>query len=173
VDLKTQCLPQVPLTEVQVEDVFATRDQLDRDTLLGVVRRLCLSHERLRLELAGAEILLEKPARKMDIAEARQIVSACIDTKYHLMGMPGYKGAYRSLPNVSLEDMLMANRLVALEGPTPSANGGGMTLHMHIDPRGVAAMYVRERYNHDAKDCLESMGWTLHDSDDDDEDDDE
>jgi len=123
VNLKTQCLPQVPLTEVQVEDVFATRDQLDRDTLLGVVRRLCLSHERLRLELAGAESLLERTARKMELSEARQIVSACIDTKCHLMGMPGYEGAYRSLPNVSLEDLLMANRLVALEGPTPNANG--------------------------------------------------
>ena len=61
-DLKKECLPRVPLTELQVEDVFATRDLLDRETLLGVVWRLCLSHERLRAELAGAEILLNSEA---------------------------------------------------------------------------------------------------------------
>jgi len=103
---------------------------------------------------------------EMQLDEARRIVSACLDTKYHLMGMPGYEGKYRPLPKVSLEAMLVANRLVSESGMTPTPNGGGSAIHMTIDPRGIAAMYAREMYQHSAADVLDAMGWTLEESDD-------
>lgn len=96
----------------------------------------------------------------MELDEARKIVSACVDTRYSLMSMPGYD-EYRPLPKVSLEEMLVANRLVSEAGSTPNPNGSGTILHMVVAPRGLAAMYTRERYQHNPEDCLEAMGWQL------------
>lgn len=103
----------------------------------------------------------------MTLKEAKRIVSACLDTKYHLMGLSD--GEYPPLPKVSLENMLAANRIVSEADHERTEDGKGTIMHMTIDPRGMAAMYAREMFRHDPADVLEAMGWQLkyHGDDDD------
>lgn len=69
--LHKQCLAYVPLTRDEVEQIY-------RDIFLGRVhdnkfKRLCMSHERLRQELAGAETLLNEWAEKLAKMHAETI----------------------------------------------------------------------------------------------------
>lgn len=58
--LKTACLNRTPLTEQQIQATYDHPGQLSESD----VRALCLSHERLRAELAGAEELIDKPSSR-------------------------------------------------------------------------------------------------------------
>lgn len=102
----------------------------------------------------------------MDLERAKQITSACVISKYSAMGiyMDGQPEEYVPLPDCSLEEMLIANRLVS---ESQSNREGERTIQMVVDPRGIAALYTREKYNHDLDDVLEAMGWELRGEDDD------
>lgn len=96
----------------------------------------------------------------MDLERAKQITSACVKSKYSAMGiyMDGQPEEYVPLPDCTLEEMLIANRLVS----ESQANAtGARTIQMTVDPRGIAALYTREKYDHDLDDILEAMGWEL------------
>lgn len=54
-NLQKACLAVVPMTEQEIEAIYTYPGQLS----VKEVTRLCLSHERLRAELAGAEIILK------------------------------------------------------------------------------------------------------------------
>lgn len=58
--LRIECLNQIPLTSQQVQAIYDHPGQLTESESIG----LCLSHERLRSELSGAEELINKPLDK-------------------------------------------------------------------------------------------------------------
>lgn len=57
--LKVDCLRVLPMSEAEVSELYST-DSMDRCDLRDMMKRVCLSHERLRAELQGAEILLRE-----------------------------------------------------------------------------------------------------------------
>lgn len=52
--LKTDCLGVVPMSEEEVNELYVGNPQL------LIIKKLCRSHERLRTELEGCEILLRE-----------------------------------------------------------------------------------------------------------------
>lgn len=82
--LKIECLEHCPLTEGQVEHLFPIYPGSTRPSLLAMVRLLCLSHERLRAELSGAEILLKESESIQKCPECNgtgRMLVAVADTK--------------------------------------------------------------------------------------------
>lgn len=57
--VQTECLSRTPLTASHVEAIYHLLDG-EADAHAKVIRSLCLSHERLRAELLGAETLLKE-----------------------------------------------------------------------------------------------------------------
>jgi hypothetical protein len=55
-----KALASVALTEHMVCDIFDSSTMMSREKLIEQLQRLCTSHERLRIELNGAEILIEE-----------------------------------------------------------------------------------------------------------------
>lgn len=53
--IQKACLAVVPMTEKEIEAIYTFPQQMS----VKEVTRLCLSHERLRTELAGAEQMLK------------------------------------------------------------------------------------------------------------------
>lgn len=104
---------------------------------------------------------------EMTLAKAREITAACVRSKYSAMGIFADEQSeeYVPLPDVSLEEMLAANRIVEAAGATPE--DGGRSLQIVIDPRGLAALYTREHYHHSPEDALAAMGWQLIQDDED------
>lgn len=68
--LQTDCLRMLPLDAKMVESYYvgSPREDSAYDRL---IRMFCLSHERLRAELAGAESLLDEGASKIARLEAQ------------------------------------------------------------------------------------------------------
>lgn len=61
--LQSDCLGKVPLTKEAVQAIYSVRDGKHPPAVLATwIKNLCLSHERLRAELEGAEILLREQA---------------------------------------------------------------------------------------------------------------
>lgn len=58
--LRRRALARLPLSEADVEALYAVRDiaHFAHGSAIDAVRLLCESHERLRAELAGAEAML-------------------------------------------------------------------------------------------------------------------
>jgi len=57
--LEIECLKTLPLPVETVKVIFDERHNWD-GTTRKIITRLCLSHERLRAELSGAEIIIEE-----------------------------------------------------------------------------------------------------------------
>ena len=56
--LQQKALASVPLPETFVADIYDCAPKMTRDKAIEELQRLCVSHERLRAELLGAEALL-------------------------------------------------------------------------------------------------------------------
>lgn len=69
--LETECLAKVPITESAIQVIFELRDATssNRDVLSTWLKNVCLSHERLRAELNGSEIL-----RRDDMNEVASVL---------------------------------------------------------------------------------------------------
>jgi hypothetical protein len=110
---------------------------------------------------------METTLGDMPVERAREIVSACIRNAMGRIGI----GEDAPLPDVSLEEMLIANRI--LSGPAGKAKTEtGTSIAMTVDPRGIAAAYALQQYGGDPMALLESLGFTLHKPGDDDEEED-
>ena len=94
----------------------------------------------------------------MDIDRAREIVRQCFAVSMSKMDFEEYKGA--KLPACSLEEMLIANRIV--KDSKPTINPDGTRSHMmHVADRGVAADYALENFGIYA--LLEALGFEFDD----------
>ena len=61
-NLQTRCLGYLPLPKEQVESIWSGNTSFDRQESMSAIAQLCLSHERLRAELEGLEIVLKTVA---------------------------------------------------------------------------------------------------------------
>lgn len=64
--LDRNALARVPLTRAEVEAIYADYPPLAGLKFVRIIRRLCESHERLRMELAGAEEIIFGGGEKDD-----------------------------------------------------------------------------------------------------------
>jgi hypothetical protein len=73
-DLERRALARLPLTPAEVQAIDADNDPARYPSLKFVrtLRRLCESHERLRMELQGAESVIEDLQR--GVGEARRVL---------------------------------------------------------------------------------------------------
>ncbi len=98
----------------------------------------------------------------MTIEKAREITAAVFAHCVHnLMARPGE--AQPPLPDCSLEEMLVANRLVEEAGAQETRNeDGSVTRHiqMRVDPRGVAAHYALAKWR-GVGGLLDALGFEL------------
>ncbi len=94
----------------------------------------------------------------MDIERAKEITSACVHTITARM----LHGKVVPLPKCSLEEMLLANRLVNEMPEKRVDNGNGSittTVRVRCDPRIVALHYAFEHYESDPCVMLEALGF--------------
>lgn len=54
----------IPFDEGSIESIAAASTYMSREKLIEMLTRVCLSHERLRAELKGAESLIDTMDRK-------------------------------------------------------------------------------------------------------------
>lgn len=59
-NLRNRCLMVTPMAERDVQGIYDAAFDANRERLIAMVRSLAMSHERLRAELQGAEILLRE-----------------------------------------------------------------------------------------------------------------
>ena len=57
--IEIECLKQLPLTAEEIDAIWRARTAFSF-AIEKLVNRLCLSHERLRAELSGAEIIIKE-----------------------------------------------------------------------------------------------------------------
>jgi len=62
--LQREALGSLALPEKQIEDIFSCSAMMTREKAIEQLKRLCVSHERLRELLRGAEILLMEDSKK-------------------------------------------------------------------------------------------------------------
>ncbi|WP_438029122.1 hypothetical protein [Sorangium sp. So ce233] len=111
----------------------------------------------------------------MDLERAKEITAQCLRNRMQFI-LGSENGSYVPLPDCSLEEMLVANRLVeeanakASSEAKPDANGKmSYQVHMVVDPRGIAASYAFERFGKNPHDYLEAIGLRLRRPGDDDD----
>lgn len=83
--LATECLAKVPVSESAIQVIFDLRDapSSNREVLSTWLKNVCLSHERLRAELDGSEIV-----RRDDMAEVASVL-VMLDELAELWGDEG------------------------------------------------------------------------------------
>jgi len=59
-DLKIKSLSRVALSEQRIQEIYDNVTPHPAADNVQLVRELCLSHERLRAELSGAEIIIKE-----------------------------------------------------------------------------------------------------------------
>lgn len=92
----------------------------------------------------------------MSLERAMAITGQCLNhCTWHLFG----EGEQPQLPTCTLEEMLIANRIVQNTPATPNPDGTS-TLHCCVDPRAVAAEYALKEYG-GPMGLLESLGYRL------------
>lgn len=98
----------------------------------------------------------------MSIARALEITGACVRTAAALE----IDGERIPLPKCSLEEMLVANRMVEGHKEPPVTKDGKTTtkLYMHVAPRLLAAHYALEQYDGDPRMLLAALGFQLTNS---------
>jgi hypothetical protein len=60
--LERKALASVALSKKTVSDIFDSASMMTREKAIEVLERLCVSHERLRAELIGAETMIDEMA---------------------------------------------------------------------------------------------------------------
>lgn len=93
----------------------------------------------------------------MNLEEAKQIVAQCVRNRFALMTG---ENPCPSLPDCSLEEMLLANRMVREAGPKQNPDGS-TNWQTTVEPRGLAASYTLQHYGANPFDALEAMGFLL------------
>ncbi len=73
--LERKALATPPMSKEAVEFFYDVLCRSETETAARV-RKLCLSHERLRMELEGAEVLLADAKRQQDEAVAKALETA-------------------------------------------------------------------------------------------------
>ena len=92
----------------------------------------------------------------MPFERALAITTQCLKhCAWHLFG----EGEQPPLPDCTLEEMLIANRVV-WNTPSKRNPDGTTTLYCHVDPRSVAAEYALKEYEGPVG-LLESLGYRL------------
>lgn len=92
----------------------------------------------------------------MDIERAKEITYGCVRTAFART-----VGDERvPLPDCSLEEMLIANRLVQELGSEPNGDGTSR-MRMTVDPRGIALDYAFEQFGSDPVNMLEQLGFSV------------
>lgn len=111
----------------------------------------------------------------MDLERAKEITRQCLRNRTQFI-LGSEDGSYVPLPDCSLEEMLVANRLVQESNAKASSEAkpgpDGKTsykIQMVVDPRGIAASYAFEQYGKNPHDYLEAIGLRLRRPDDDDD----
>jgi hypothetical protein len=79
----------------------------------------------------------------MDRNQALKIVGACVEHVMYLEGAGDEPPA--SLAEYSLRELLEANEMIAADS-LERTEAGSTTVHVHCDPRLVAALYVAYHY---------------------------
>lgn len=64
-NLKTHCLGRTPLGEVEVQEICDMRFTVPKEHLQSLVYKLAMSHERLRAETVGLQIMYDQLDRKV------------------------------------------------------------------------------------------------------------
>ncbi len=95
----------------------------------------------------------------MTLERALEITGACVRVATALL----IDGERIPLPDCSLEEMLVANRMVEAHKEEPVTKDGVTTtaLHMHVAPRAVAAFYALQQYDNDPRALLGALGFNL------------
>ena len=103
----------------------------------------------------------------MSIERALEITGACVRTAAALV----IDGERVPLPKCSLEEMLVANRMVEHHKEPPVTRDGVTTtkLHMHVAPGLLAAHYAFEQYDSDPHALLGALGFRLTNGNEEDE----
>lgn len=97
----------------------------------------------------------------MSIERAKAITAQCLRNCMSTMGVDDDKAP---LPDCSLEEMLIANRLVAGHEEPWTTNPDGSTsrtVFMTVDPRGIAAAYALANFGGDPRDLLDALGFRV------------
>lgn len=106
----------------------------------------------------------------MSIERAREITKSCVaHVTYHMTAREGE--TQTPLPDVSLEEMLEANRIVADSPAEEVQNQDGSTsrrIYIRCDPRIVAAHYALRAYGTPER-LLEALGYSVRRHDEEDE----
>ena len=116
-ELKRKALATVPLTFATVEDFW---DGSRSGTAEQCLKALCVSHERLRAELEGAEIMLfEEPGK----AALRSLLTACKEAIAVLRSLNDYERVCRELIAAKVEGgddlaIVLSNVLRRLDNAT-------------------------------------------------------
>lgn len=110
----------------------------------------------IRLKLARAIDNPEKP--EMTIELAKQIVGQCVAASLYRLGITDQLA---EIPDCELEELLVANRLMA--GYTETNEDSSTSIFTRVDPRGLAAMYALKHYQNDPRALLEALGYRLSD----------
>jgi len=102
----------------------------------------------------------------MDLDRAKAITAQCLRNRVQFV--LGSEDGYVPLPECTLEEMLLANRLVGEASEKarceakPDADGvTRYQVSMTVDPRGIAASYAFEQYGRDPHAFLEAVGLRL------------
>lgn len=66
-NLRNNCLGFAALDEKQVQAIYDGSEAMSHQTLLRTLGRVCISHERLRAELAGSENVIADLETKLTI----------------------------------------------------------------------------------------------------------
>src|SRR5581483_8384214 len=95
-----------------------------------------------------SSLLLTHERKAMEPERAIEITAACVKSAMsRILGES--ERDYVPLPDVSLEEMLVANRMVEEMNRTAHESrdaDGGYQIRMMVDPRGIAAQYAFECY---------------------------
>lgn len=70
-NIKREAYAHAPFPQDQVESMLSSAKLMSREKLEECFKRVCISHERLRLEVEGAEILLADDVKKIDAMTER------------------------------------------------------------------------------------------------------
>lgn len=107
----------------------------------------------------------------MDLERAKRITAQCV--RACIWRVTG--GEPQALPSdCSLEEMLIANRMVSEAPPEERVNEDGSTsyvTYMRVDPRGIALEYAFAAFGSDPRELIEALGYQCKASEDEESDD--
>lgn len=64
-DISKHCLGALPLTADQAQKIYDVAHVSSKESLIGLIKKLCLSHERLRAERDGLQVMYDQLDRKV------------------------------------------------------------------------------------------------------------